>query len=101
MAELHILLKQLLDTTEEKANAYNEFQNAVKEYEERCKKLSEQEYITLDEYEDLNNMYQSKEISEKSFHIQQELFAGTLQEIISCLLPVKNMKLKFEYSNGT
>lgn len=99
MAELHLSLKQLLDSFSEKSNAYKESLGAKKEYEEKMRELSAKDCIELEEYQEVADLYNSKELSEKTFNIQQELFSSTRQDIVNMLIPLQNTKLRFEYKS--
>src|SRR5690242_18270142 len=97
MAELNLSLKQLLDAFSEKSNAYKEFIEAQNAYEEKMQELSKKEYIDLPEFQEVEDLYNNRELAEKTFNIQQELFSSARRDLIGQLIPIRDKKLRFEY----
>lgn len=97
MADLQVELEKLLTSFDEKKKAYDDYLQASKEHNDEIIKLAESQPIEIKDFEEAESLYDTMNLSEKTYRISKEVFDRYRQEVIGKLAPVQNIKIKFNH----
>ena len=100
MADLQQKLEKLLESYEDKDKLYNEYLVISKQHNEHILKLAESQPIAIKDFETAEELYDNMILSEKTYHIQKEVFYRNREDVVNKLTPVQNIKIKFTYTSS-
>ena len=97
MADLQAELEKLLTAYEERHKSYAAYLDTAKEHKDKILKLAETQPIDIKDFDEAEALYDNMVLSEKTYRIGKDVFDRHRQDIIAKLMPVQNIKIRFNH----